>query len=65
MKNPKKFNDCWKFINLKVKKNLWKSMKQKGLKYYKDNLILDHLAYILVREILAYDLETLSEEKNE
>lgn len=58
-------NDNKLTLNLSLKKKLKRILKNSQNPFFKDELILNHFSYQLVRELLIYDLETLKPEDDE
>lgn len=62
MKNEWILNDTQKTLNLDFWKKLRKWLKNDQNYFYKDELILNHFAYQLVREVLVFDLDKLDKD---
>ena len=64
-RNRKRYNDRPFTINKKFKKNMKRHFKKEGSPFYKDTRLLNHYAYLFVRECLTiFDSKKIKNTKN-
>lgn len=64
-RNRNRYNDLKFVINKKFKRNLKQLFKTKESEFYKDTRLLNHFAYLFVREpLFVSDNDTIDEDKN-